>query len=473
MKARILIVDDEKVICKALVKFLVTQDYEAEGASDGAEAIEKAKNQMFDLVISDLKMPSMSGIELIKKLKQIHPAIISIIMTGYGTIDNAVEAVKAGAFHYITKPFELDDVAMLVKKALKFQELEDDNTKLKKQLKQKHTFNNIIGCAENLKDIFRIVEKVANTDSTVLVLGESGTGKELIAQAIHYNSDRSELPLIPVNCSAIPEGLLETELFGYVKGAFTGAINSRPGKFEAARDGTIFLDEIGDMSHKLQVKLLRVLQEKRYEPIGSTQTMLTNARVIAATHQDLETLVEQGRFREDLFYRLNVIPVRVPSLRERICDIPLLVAHFLELYATQNKLEKPVFNDEIMNIFVNYKWPGNIRELENTIERLIVLKPGAEITPKDLPDKFTQVTNSYFFKSGFAIPDTGISLKNIVEDFENTLIRKALDKTGWNKNRAAHLLKLNRTTLVEKIKKKNITRNKTQGKLLSGVAKVL
>ena len=461
MLAKILIVDDETAIQKALVKLLTSQGYEVDGANDGAQAIELAKAKSYDLVITDLKMPNMTGIELIKQLKTIHPNIMSIVMTGFGTIESAIEAIKSGAFHYITKPFELDDVTMLVQKALRFRKLENDNQMLKSQLKMTYNFENIIGCSDKLKEVFQLVEKVAESDSNILILGESGTGKELIARSVHYNSRRAENTLVTVNCGAIPENLLETELFGHVKGAFTGAINSKEGKFKTADGGTLFLDEIGDMSLKLQVKLLRVLQEKRFEPVGSTQTIEADVRIIAATHQDLEELVQQGKFREDLYYRLNVIPVRVPPLRERICDIPLLIDHFVDQYTRQNNVAKPIFSDDVMNVFINYKWPGNVRELENTVERLVVLKPGQTITQKDLPDKLTQMTNSFFFKSGFNIPDSGISLKNVVEDFENTLIKKALDKTNWNKNRAAHLLRLNRTTLVEKIKKKNLSKPKT------------
>ncbi len=460
MKARILIVDDEVAIKKALSKFLSSLGYDVESASDGAEAIEMAKNKIYDLVISDLKMPNMSGIELIKALKQIHPQMVALIMTGFGTIESAIEAIKAGAFHYITKPFELDDVAMLVEKALKYSKLENQNAMLQRQVKMQYQFDKVIGCSEKLKEVFQVVQKVAETDSTVLIHGESGTGKELIARAIHYNSKRSNQPLVPVNCGAIPENLLETELFGYVKGAFTGAVKSKVGKFEHAHGGTIFLDEIGDMSLKLQVKILRVLQERRFEPVGSTQTIDVDTRVIAATHYDLEELVAEGKFREDLYYRLNVIPVQVPALRDRVSDIPLLVNYFLQMYSRANNVKPPVLSEEAKSIFMNYKWPGNVRELENTIERLTVLKPGKEIVASDLPERFSKITNSYFFKSGFSIPDGGISLKNVVEDFENTLIEKALAKTNWNKNRAAHLLKLNRTTLVEKIKKKNLIKPK-------------
>lgn len=461
MKAKILIVDDEGAIRKALGKFLETQGYDVHTAIEGAEAIEVCKNKMFDLLITDLKMPHMSGIDLIRAVKQIQPQILSVVMTGFGTIESAVEAIKEGAFHYLTKPFDLDDVSLLVEKALEFQRLQNDNQRLKKEVKAQYGFENIIGCSERLKEVFDVVDKVAETDSNILILGESGTGKELIARAIHYKSKRENKPLIPVNCAAIPENLLESELFGYVKGAFTGAVSSKEGKFLTAQGGTLFLDEIGDMSPKLQVKLLRVLQEKRFEPIGSTQSIDADVRVIAATHQDLEKLVAEGQFREDLYYRLNVIPIRMPALRDRSSDVSLLVNHFLEKYSKNNSVLTPSLTEEVLNVFQNYKWPGNVRELENTIERLVVLKPGQEIRKKDLPDKFTQVSNSYFFKTGFSIPDTGISLKNVVEDFENTLIKKALDKTNWNKNQAANLLKLNRTTLVEKIKKKNLVKPKT------------
>ncbi len=456
MTSKILIVDDEQGIQKALIKFLTSQGYEVDGASDGAEAIEKFKSISYDLVISDLKMPTMTGIELIHYLKEIHPRVATIIMTGFASIETAVEAIKAGAFHYITKPFQLDDVLMLVEKALKFRRLESENEILKKQVRLKYSFENIVGQSEPMKEMFAIMEKVSQSDVTVLILGESGTGKELVARAIHYNSDRAGRPLITVNCAAIPENLLESELFGYVKGAFTGAVNSQDGKFQAAQGGTIFLDEIGDMSTKLQVKLLRVLQERRVEPLGSTQAVDCDVRVLAATHQDLETLVKKGLFREDLYYRLNVVPLTVPPLRERTDDFMLLANHFIETYSKANNGEWIVLSEQVKNIFKNYRWPGNVRELENTIERLVVLKHGQEITLKDLPEKFVQLTNAYFLKTGIAIPDAGISLKHVVDDFEDTLIRKALDKTHWNKNRAAQLLRLNRTTLVEKIKKKNM-----------------
>ncbi|MBX7148627.1 sigma-54 dependent transcriptional regulator [bacterium] len=456
MKGRILVVDDEEVIVKALSKFLTQEGYLVETSGDGAQAIEKLKDSSFDLMLSDLNMPNMHGIDLVREAKSLHPNMVSIIMTGYASIQTAVDAMKAGAFHYITKPFELDDVKLIVAKALEHTQLVEQNRILRSQVKSRYGFDNIVGASEELEEVLQTVHKVADTDSTVLILGESGTGKELIARAIHYNSARSDKPLIPVNCGAIPENLLESELLGHVKGAFTGATHNKMGRFEMANEGTIFLDEIGDMSLRLQVKILRVLQEKKFEPVGSTKTVEVDVRVIAATNRNLEEMVAKGEFREDLFYRLNVIPLTVPALRQRVCDIPILVDHFMHAYAQASQSPAPVINQEVMSLFMNYKWPGNIRELENTVERLCVLKPGQEIVINDLPEKFQQVSDTIFKNSGLHIPDAGISLKNAVNDFENTLILKALEKTGWNKNKAAHLLKLNRTTLVEKIKKKRL-----------------
>ena len=456
MKGRILVVDDEAIIVKALVKYLTQEGYEVDSAGDGAEAIEKFKNGHFDLLVTDLKMPTMDGIDLIREIRALSPTTACIVMTGYGSIANAVEAMKAGAFHYVTKPFELADVGMIVKKAIEHGQLTEHNHILQKQVRGRYGFEKIIGGSDEIEEVLRLVEKVADTDSTVLILGESGTGKELVARAVHYNSRRNEKPLVPVNCGAIPENLLESELFGHMKGSFTGAIQSKMGRFEMANGGTIFLDEIGDMSLRLQVKILRVLQERKFEPVGSTKTVEVDVRIITATHRNLEDLVAKGEFREDLFYRLNVIPLHIPALRSRICDVPILVDHFLKAYAEHNHVPPPVIPQEILSLFMNYKWPGNVRELENTIERLAVLRPGQEIQLTDLPDKFLQATDTIFKNSALHIPETGFSLKNAVNDFENTLILKALEKTGWNKNKAASLLKLNRTTLVEKIKKKQL-----------------
>lgn len=456
MKARILVVDDEAVIVKALVKHLSKEGYEADSAGDGAEAIEKNKEKNYDLMITDLNLPSSSGIDLIREARALNPSLSCIVMTGYGSIASAVETMKAGAFHYITKPFELDDVNHIIEKALENARLQEQNLILQRQVKTRYGFENIIGASDEVNEVLRLVRQVADTDSTVLILGESGTGKELVARAIHYNSRRAHRSLVPVNCGAIPENLLESELFGHMKGSFTGAVNSKIGRFEMANGGTIFLDEIGDMSLRLQVKILRVLQEKKFEPVGSTKTVEVDVRVIAATNQNLEKMVEKGEFREDLYYRLNVIPVHVPPLRQRICDIPILTDYFVKHFSDTNNLPAPRLSELIMKLFMNYRWPGNVRELENTVERLVVLRPGKDIGDEDLPEKFLEVDTAVMRHTSFPIPEDGISLKRVVDDFENTLILKALEKTGWNKNKAANLLKLNRTTLVEKIKKKQL-----------------
>lgn len=465
-KHKLLVVDDEDSLRKALMRFLEKRGYDVDGAHDGAEAIEKCKDKVYHLVITDLMMPNMSGLDLMKAVKSLNKDTAFLMMTGFGTIETAVDAIKNGAFHYMTKPFELEDMALLVEKALAFHELKQENQILKREVKKQYDFENFIGCSEEMREVFNLIKKISDTESNVLILGESGTGKELVAKALHYNSKRANKIMISVNCAAIPENLLETELFGHVKGAFTGAVQSKEGKFAVANGGTLFLDEIGDMSLKLQVKLLRVLQERKFEPIGSTQSVETDVRILAATNANLEKAVREGRFREDLYYRLNVIPVQIPALRERACDIPLLVDHFMEKYSKENSCQPPILNDDVIKVLMNYRWPGNVRELENTIERLVVLKPGKDVVKEDLPEKFVEMTQSYFTKNSFAIPDTGISLKNVVDDFENSLIIKALNKTNWNKNQAAHLLKLNRTTLVEKIKKRNITRDNALSSLV-------
>ena len=470
LKQRILIVDDEEGLRKALARYLEKIGYEVEEAASGAQAIEMCKDRVFNLVISDLMMPGMSGLELLQTLKTLNADLSFLMMTGFGTIETAVEAIKLGAFHYMAKPFELEDMAYLVEKALNYHNLMQENRALKQEVRKKYDFENFIGCSDEMNQVFHLIRKVADTESNILILGESGTGKELVAKSIHYNSARAAKPMVAVNCAAIPENLLESELFGYMKGAFTGAVQTKEGKFAAAEGGTLFLDEIGDMSLKLQVKLLRVLQEKKYEPVGSTQSLVTNVRIIAATNMNLEKAVKEGRFREDLYYRLNVIPVMIPSLKERSSDIPLLVDFFLKKFSVANRVVLPILSDEVIKLLMGYKWPGNVRELENTIERLVVLKHGQEVHKADLPEKFIELQQGYFTRGAFAIPDTGISLKDVVDDFENALIVKALNKTNWNKNQAASLLQLNRTTLVEKIKKRNICKENSISAIFNPLA---
>jgi len=447
----ILVIDDEEVLVKALDRYLKSQGYFVSAFSNWELGLNALKERAYDLLLVDLMLPKTSGIEVIRRCREIHPAIMSIVMTGYGTIPSAVEAIRAGAYHYVTKPFDLEDIGSLIAKAFDHSRLREENRSLKRQLQSKYGFENIIGESTPMKDVFHLVEKIADTDSTVLVTGESGTGKELIAKAIHFRSRRAEKPFVAVNCAAIPEGLLESELFGHMKGAFTGAVTTRSGKFDQADRGTIFLDEIGDMSPKLQVKVLRALQERVIQPVGSSKNREVDIRVIAATNQNLEDAVAQGRFREDLFYRLNVIPIHLPALRERKEDIRILVKHFLEKFSRENQNAAMVFSPDAFEVLERYRWPGNVRELENLIERLVVLRGSGTISGADLPAVLSGKNN--ISPGDIAIPESGIDLKKMVDEFEAGLIRKALDRSEGNKNRAAQLLKLNRTTLIEKLKK--------------------
>jgi len=458
MKANILVVDDEITIRKALERFLTGQGYSVFACDSGEEALRIAENEVVDVALIDLVMPGIGGIELIKKMKEIDSKMVCIVMTAFGTITTAVEAMKAGAYHYLTKPFELDDISSLVTTALEHKNLKEENRLLKQQLKAKYKFENIVGNSPEMMGVFELIEKVSSTDSTVLILGESGTGKELVAKAIHYNSPRANMSLVTVNCAAIPEELLETELFGHMKGSFTGAHVTKTGRFDAANGGTIFLDEIGDMSPKLQVKILRVLQERRFEPVGSTKSHEVDVRIITATNRDLEEEVKMKKFREDLFYRLNVIPIRVPPLRERKSDIALLTQHFIQKFNKENGKHIEGLGKTALNFFLNYNWPGNVRELENAVERLVILKSGGNVEETDLPPHILGKGNNISKRTKVDVNlSKGLSFKNAVENFENELILKALEETNGNKNKAAEMLGLNRTTLVEKIKRKQIS----------------
>ena len=459
MNANILIVDDEVTIRKALEKFLSGLGYKVFTAETGDAAVKIAGEEVIDLALVDLVMPGMDGVELIRKLKSQDSKLVCIVMTAFGTITSAVEAMKAGAYHYLTKPFELDDIASLVQTGLEHKNLKEENRLLRQQLKTKYKFDNFVGSSPEMMSVFELIEKVADTDSNVLILGESGTGKELVARAIHYNSRRSNMPLVTVNCAAIPEELLETELFGHIKGSFTGANATKLGKFDAANGGTIFLDEIGDMSLKLQVKILRVLQERRFEPVGSNKTHEVDVRIIAATNQDLEKAVAEKRFREDLYYRLNVIPIRIPPLRERKSDVPLLVQFFVQNFNRENSKGVEGFSKGAMAILQSYSWPGNVRELENFVERSVILKSNGLVEDSDLPPQVSAGRTAHSAASDVQIEQftDGVSFKQAIEDFETRLIVKALEATNWNKNKAAELLGLNRTTLVEKIKRKQIS----------------
>ncbi len=453
MKERILIIDDEVTLLKAIDRFLKDLGYEVLTAATYAAALEQLSQGPVDAALIDLKIAEKSGIDLLKEIKKLQPHVACLMMTGYATVDSAIEAIKCGAFHYLTKPFRLEDLGNLLAHALENEQVKQENQILKKQLESRERVKKIVGLSEGMNEVYQLIDKVADTDSTILVLGESGTGKELVAKAIHYKSRRANKPLITVNCGAIPEELLESELFGHMKGAFTGAVATRPGRFQSAEGGTIFLDEIGDMSLRLQVKLLRVLQERRFEPVGSSKTIEVDVRIIAATNKDLEKAVAEGAFREDLYYRLHVIPIRIPALRERLSDIPLLAEYFLKQPANVSSTLK--LSPKSLSILKSYAWPGNVRELENLIERLVILKKEGEILPEDLPAKFVQGSSGKL-STEIVIPNEGVNLKELVEEFEDQLILQALERTDWNKNRAAALLKLNRTTLVEKIKKRGL-----------------
>lgn len=454
-KAKILVVDDELKIRESFSDILGLEDFEVETAQNGEEAIEMIDQDYYDVALIDLNMPKVDGMEVLKYLVEHSIDTIGIILTGYATIRTAVEAMKAGAFDYLAKPVKMEEVIMVINRALEFRDIKRENVLLKNQLKKRYKFENFIGDSPQMHHVFRVIEKVADTDSTVLILGESGTGKELVAKAIHYNSMRRDKPLIPVNCGAIPEDLLESELFGHEKGAFTNAIRTRIGRFEMSNGGTIFLDEIGEMSPHLQVKLLRILQEQEFERLGGTKTIKCDIRVIAATNKDLDKLVLENEFREDLYYRLRVIPIEIPPLRERRSDIPLLIRHFVDLMIKTRGKEIKGVSKDVIKAFMNYEWPGNVRELENIIERMIILTDADELTIQDVPDKILQKQRSEEIGPSM-IPDDGFSLNNAINEYERLLIIRALEKADWVKNRAAKLLNMNRTTLVEKIKKQGI-----------------
>ncbi len=455
MPKSILIVDDDKGTVNLLKRVLADDGFCVEGAENGAEAISVIQDKDIDLVITDLQMPRIDGITLLNEMKGISPKTMSIVITGYATVKTAVEAMKAGAFDYVSKPFQIEEMRLTVKRAFEYGRLRKENISLKSQLKKKYKFSNIVGDHPSMQEVFRLIERVADTNSTVLITGETGTGKELVARALHYNSSRSDKLLIPVNCGAIPENLLESELFGYVKGAFTGATNNRMGRFEAADNSTVFLDEIGDMSSTLQVKILRVLQNQEFEPVGSSKSIKVDVRVIAATNIDLEESVRKKEFRQDLYYRLNVIPIHLPPLREKRSDIPLLVNYFLDHFREEKLMDIKPLDDSVMSALASYDWPGNVRELENLIERMVILSDEGVIHLNDLPEKINKGAGVKI-PDAVLIPEEGLDFNDIVGEFENKLILSALERSRGNKNKAARLLNLKRTTLVEKIKKKGL-----------------
>ncbi len=453
--ARILVAEDHESSRQNLQELLTSCDYVVKAVEDGQQAIDALLEDKYDLIITDLRMPNIDGIKLLEYVMGLSPDNLVILVTGHATVDTAVAAMKLGAFDYITKPLKDDLVKLTIERALSFARLKEENLVLKDHLKKKYDFGKMIGYSDNIKRIFGTIEKVATSDSTVMIYGESGTGKELVAKAIHFNSDRANFPLVAVNCGAIPEELLESELFGHEKGAFTGATRTRIGRFELAHGGTIFLDEIGDMSPSLQVKVLRVIQEKQFERIGGVKTIDVDVRIICATNQDLEKAIMEKKFREDLYYRINVIPIHLPPLRDRKVDIPILANHFLRKFSKMKKKGEKRISPDAMNYMVRYPWPGNVRELENMMEMLVVLKDDDELGVTDLPHKILDACGVCVKDEpvSMELPDNGLDFNDLVDTFEKDLLSKALTKSGGAKKKAAELLHLNRTTFVEKLKR--------------------
>jgi nitrogen regulation protein NR(I) len=479
---KVLVIDDDETVRDVLRSLFEQKGYETLLAENGEAGIDQLRSEKFDIILTDLIMPGISGMDVLREVIASKVAIPVIVMTAFGTVQTAVEAMRSGAFDYITKPFNLDELMVVLEKALSMSRLQKENVMLKMQLKKKFNFRGLIGDAPRMQVVYELIEKIADTDSTILITGESGTGKELIAKTIHYNnSARAGGPFVPLNCAAIPKDLLESELFGHEKGAFTGAVNTRIGRFELAQGGTLFLDEVGELDPSLQVKLLRVLQEREFERVGGVKTIKVDVRILAATNKDLEKATKEGKFREDLFYRLNVIPLHLPPLRSRVEDIVLLTAHFIQEFSRKRKREPFAFSPEAMQCMIKYSWPGNVRELENLIERVTILVSGKVVNVADLPEKFHQLSFKDLEPDAFA-PDapvraaaadslptqqgsqeigaSGIDLNEMVQSMERRMILQALEKAGGVKATAAQLLGLNRTTLLEKMKKMGIEMQK-------------
>lgn len=451
-RVKILLVDDEEPSLEALTLLLKAGGHAVKGATCGEKALDILAREQFDIIITDLFLPDINGIELLKKAREDSPATEVIVITGNASAETAVKAMKEGAYDYITKPLNIEELRIIISKAVEKRRLLTENVYLKKQLRDKFEFANIIGGSQPMQKVFSRMRKILNTDSTVLILGESGTGKELVAKAIHFNGSRREKPFIAIHCGAIPENLLESELFGYVKGAFTGAVRDKTGKFEAAHQGTIFLDEIGTMPMHLQTKLLRVLQEQEVERVGSTRPIKIDVRVVSATNMDLEEEVKRGNFREDLYYRLNVIPITLPPLRERLDDILPLARNFLEKNRRNMKRPMMSIDKSALEALERYEWPGNVRELENVIERTVALTDGDHITMDDLPSNIAKA-NGGLEGSPAKVTERGLDLVKTINDMERKMISEALVLADGVKARAAAILHLNRTTLVEKMRR--------------------
>src|SRR3954470_24614130 len=460
----LLLVEDEAPLRQAIAEQLSDRGYHVEQADSGETALTKLTEFAFDIIITDLRLPGIDGAAVVDAAVHRYPDIVAIVVTGYGTVKDAVEAIKRGAWDFVSKPFQIDELLHALDSALEQRRLKSENAYLRAQLEERYRFEGIIGKSPAMKRLFQLLETVAGTGSTILITGETGTGKEVVARAIHHNSPRRVHRLVALNCSAIPESLLEAEIFGHVRGAFTGAVGNRQGRLEQAHKGTLFLDEVGTMSTALQMKLLRVLQEREFERVGDSHSTKVDVRVIAATNSDLGRMVAEGQFREDLFYRLNVIPVQLPALRERKEDVPLLVQHFLEKFQAAARGDergaKPAgerppltVSQEAMRRLMAYPWPGNVRQLENAIERAVAFSGGrSQIDVGDLPGEVQQAQESVL-TSVVTLPEDGVDLDAYVANIERELIERSLERTNGNKGQAARLLNLKRTTLVEKLKR--------------------
>ncbi len=442
---RILVIDDDIKMLELLKKVLSKRGYIVDISPKPKEALEKFARVGFDIVMTDINMPEISGLEVLKQVKSTAPDTIVIMITAFATVSSAVESMKLGAYDYIIKPFNIEEFVLIIDRASEQILLRKEVELLRREVQQRYSFGNIIGKSPQMQRVFQLIKQVANTSSNVIIYGKSGTGKELVAKAIHYNSPRKDKPFIAVNCSAIPESLLESELFGHEKGAFTGAVSSRKGLFEEANGGTIFLDEVGDMSLAMQAKLLRVIEDKEIRAVGSDKPRKIDVRIIAATHKDLEKAVKEVTFREDLFYRLNVIPIYLPELRERVEDIPLLVEYFLKKYGEEAGRPNIKISREALACMMKYSWPGNVRELENLIERLVVLSPGDEITVNELPEHIRVC------KAETLVEELTLGERITLEELEKRYILKVLRETGWHKSNAAKILGIDRRTLYRKI----------------------
>ena len=445
-KPHILLIDDDQSLRRVIEYSLVENGFSVRPAASGEEGLAFLQKEPFDVVITDITMPGMNGMEVLEKVRKADPVLPVIIITAYGTIESAVSAMKQGAFDYITKPFNRDELRLTLDRALKMRRLEKENVMLRAEVIDRYRFDAIVGSSDKIREVIALAGRVAPSDATVLVTGESGTGKELLARGIHYSSGRAEGPFVAVNCAAIPENLIESELFGHVKGAFTGAVRDKQGKFELADSGTLFLDEIGDLRIDLQAKILRALQERTIDLVGGVKQVDLDVRVIAATNRDLELEVSEGKFREDLYYRLSVVILHMPPLRERKGDIALLAEHFLKKFSSVGSDVK--LDPDALALLTAYGWPGNVRELENVMERASILKRGNSIKSEDLPEKLTRKTVG---TAGILLnlPDEGLSL----EDLEKDLIIKALDKHKGNQTRAAEYLRITRPTLIYRMEK--------------------